>query len=152
MRIFMPLGAAFVLLIFTGVAHGADEELHRVTNAKAAAHASLSARADVPDEPPRLPDRAAQPPGKVVPDAALKRKGDVVDRAKDQARKAASDEARAVRADVANRSAQGTAASAAKSANADDHAAAGQARARAARAGKPDHPNMPDNPGQGPKK
>jgi hypothetical protein len=149
MRVFMRLTAALVLMIFSRAALGADEELHRVTNAKAAAHASLSARADVPDEPPRLPDRAAQPPGKVVPDSSLRRKGDAVDRAKGQA---ASDAARAVREDVAKRSAQGSAASAAKSANADDHAAAGQARAKAARAGKPDHPVMPDTPGQGPKK
>jgi hypothetical protein len=131
-------------MVLSGLAYGADEDVHSATHAKAAAHASLSARADVPDEPPRLPDRAAQPPGKVVPDAAHRRKGEAVDRAKDQA---ASDAARAVRADVAKRSAQGSAASAAKSANADDHAAAGQARAKAARAGKPDRPNMPVPPG-----
>jgi len=148
----MPLAAAVGLMVLVGQAQGAEEDLHRVTNAKAAAHASLSDRADVPDEPPRLPDRAAQPPVKVVPDAASRKKGDAIERARDQARQAASDAARAARADVANRSAQGAAASAAKSANADDHAAAGQARARAARAGKPDHPGMPDVPGQGPKK
>jgi hypothetical protein len=152
-----PINTHSVLLSVTGFclvtapllssAAASDQGAAHVHSAKAAAHASLTERADVPDHPPKLPDGLPEAAQRALPDAALRKKGDAVRRAKDEAQRGADDAAHAARADVANKSAQGSAASAARSGNADERAAAGQARARAARAaaGNPDHPG----PGKG---
>lgn len=150
---------AAVLVVLALVAPGAvvrAEDDSGVRSAKAAAHASLIDRADIPDHPPRLPDSPAEPATRALPSAVRNTgRGEAIRKAKIEAERQAQDAAsHAVRADVANRAAAGAAASAARSGNADERAAAGQARARAARggvapgSGTPDHPGPPGKNGK----
>jgi hypothetical protein len=149
--LFTTFVAAAVVATASVAAASLDDE-GGVRSAKAAAHAALIDRADLPDHPPRLPDNLAEPPPRAVPGGRGHddNRGQAIRKAKAEAQQQADDAAHAARADVANRAAAGSAAAAARNGNnADERAAAGQARARAAHANKPDKPGPPDNPGKG---
>jgi hypothetical protein len=148
----IPIMGAFVLSLLLGAGPArANEQLpigdQGRAKGKAAAHAALDEKAELPTVPPQLPDQAAQAtekaraaPGK----NAFGAKGDAVRRAHGQGQRQAAEDAKAARVDAADRAAQGSASSAAKNANADSHAAAGQARAAAAKAkAHPPHPVHP---------
>jgi hypothetical protein len=129
---------AVIMALFTlwtaGSARAADD-----TKGKAAAHAALEEKADVPATPPHLPDAASDRARAAVGGGGAGTRGEAARKAHAQGQRNAGDDDRAAHADAANRAAEGSVAAAAKNANADSHAAAGQARAAAARA-KP-HPN-----------
>jgi hypothetical protein len=140
------LGVAFLAaLAQTAVA---SQETDRGAGlAKAAAHASLIERADVPQQPPRLPDGVVEAPRQRAPGIVAGKRAEAARKAQAEAQLQGEDAAHAAHVEAANRAAQGSAASAARNANADEHAAAGQARAQAARAraGKPDSPGNSGN-------
>jgi len=104
------------------------------TKGKAAAHAALDQKADVPPTPPQLPDQASDRAQLVHLKTAFGAHGEAMRDARAHGQRKAGDDGRAARADEANQATDGAAASAARNANADSHAAAGQARAAAAKA------------------
>lgn len=113
---------------------------------KAAAHAALDEKAGLPANPPELPDQASDRTRAALGKKPFGAKGDAARRAQDQGRQEVGEDARAARVDAADRAAQGAVASAVRNANADSHAAAGQARAAAAKAHAAQHPPMPIHP------
>jgi hypothetical protein len=151
-NVMMKLSITFSVAISVGClalasSVGATEENARSAgSAKAAAHASLLERADVPREPPRLPDGLGQPPRRHG-DNAPGKKAQAERKAEADAQEQVDNAAHGARADAANRAAQGSAAAAAHNNDADERAAAGQARAAAARAraGKPTNPGNSGN-------
>jgi hypothetical protein len=120
MKGLIPVAAALGLL--AGPAR-ADHE-----SAAGAAHEALEAQAEPPRAPPTLPDSASARAHLVQETIAHGKKG-----AEERAAHAKDD----ADSDGPNKSAQGAAASAAKSANADSHDPAGQARATENRGGNP---------------
>ncbi len=140
MRYFLFPAAAALLLGSPALADDVD--------AKAAAEAALAAKAEIPATPPTLPDQASANAKTVLENTAFGKKGDAERAAHSQAGQHVGDDAVDGRTEAATRSAQGAAASAARAANADVHAAAGQDRAAAARAaaGAPSTPTTPTLP------
>ena len=124
-------GAAMLGLLLTTPA--------RADDARTEAHDALEAQADAPKTPTTLPTQASDRAREVQSTIAHGKKG-AAERAehakngeaKTEAARSADDDAET---EGANKSAKGVAASAAKSANSDSHAAAGQARAAEARGG-----------------
>jgi hypothetical protein len=113
---------------------------------KAAAHAALRDRADVPSTPPRLPQSASDHAREALANPAVGKKAEAAGRVRAEAQLHISDEARAARADAANRAAEASVAAAAHNANADAAAAAGQARASAAKANGAAHRGTTGHP------
>ncbi len=101
---------------------------------KAAAHAALRDGADVPSTPPRLPQSASNHAREAQANPVASKRAEATGRVRAEAQVHVSDQARAARADAANRAAEASVAAAARSASADVGAAAGQARASAAKA------------------
>jgi hypothetical protein len=107
-------------------------------DAAKAVHAALADRAEPFAMPPALPDAVsdrAKDAGAGQPGA--RRKADAAIKAQEEAGAQGKDAAKEADADLANRAAHGAAASAAGSANADNHAAAGQERATSVRNAPP---------------
>jgi hypothetical protein len=121
MKGLIPFAAALVL---AAAPARADHE-----SAAGAAHEALEAQAEAPRTPPTLPDSASARAHLVQETIAHGKKG-----AEERAAHAKDGDADS---DGPNKSAQGAAASAAKSANADSHDPAGQARATEKRGGNP---------------
>jgi hypothetical protein len=135
---------ALVALTGTGSASEDDGAAHRP--GRAAAHAALTDGADLPANPPSLPDLAADGPRR-APDSATIGKKDSAREADAQADQHASESARAARDEAANRIAQTSLVGAVRSAASDGRAAAAQARTNGVKAkagGKPG--GMPPHP------
>ncbi len=94
---------------------------------------ALEAKADVPATPPTLPTQASDRATYVHANIAFGKKGAAERAAHSQAGVNGQDAAQGAAVDPTTKAAQGIAASTARSANADAHAAAGQAQAGAVR-------------------
>ena len=138
----MKLRAFYALVAFLLPTAGGAEDL------KEALHDALDAQATAPSALPALPDAASARANFVQQNIAHGENGETerAENAQKSAGAAASHIDGATDNSSGNRSAQGAAASAAKSADADGHAAAGQARATEARSGNVPGSGAPGNP------
>jgi hypothetical protein len=135
------LGASLTAL--TAPALRAEDIQARSGPGRTAAHAALSDGADLPAYPPTLPELASETARHATEKTALGKRGESLREAQAQAAQRAVDGGRAARDEAVNRAAQTAIAGAVRSATADAHAAAGQARVTSARArasGRPPHP------------
>jgi len=113
---------------------------------KAAAHAALDEKAELPVTPPQFPDQASDKARAALGKTAFGAKREAARQARGHGQQQAGEDTKGARLDAADRAAQGAVASAVRNANADSHAAAGQARAAAAKAAHAPHPVPPVHP------
>jgi hypothetical protein len=138
------------LAALTGTGSAAEDDGAEHRPGRAAAHAALTDGADLPANPPSLPELAPDGSRRGPDSAALGKKTDSAREAARQADQRASDSARVARDEAANRIAQTSIVGAVRSAASDGRAAAAQARATSAKAkaaGKPG--GMPPHPTPG---
>ncbi len=124
--LFLAAAAAFAV---SRPAVADDSEDGTNTDAQKAVDDALAQKADAPGHTQILPAQANEH----AQANAFGKQGDLMRAAHSQAGKHGRDDADDARADAANRAAQGAAMSAMGGANADAHAAAGQARAKTTR-------------------
>jgi hypothetical protein len=135
---------AFVALTGAGRAAEDDGAAHRP--GRAAAHAALTDGADLPANPPSLPELSVEGPRHAPDSAGLGRKADSAHEAANRADQHAADNARAARDEQANAIAQTSLAASVRSAASDAHVAAAQARTNGARATGATHGMGPPHP------
>jgi hypothetical protein len=126
---------ALVLAVsaLTATGRAAEDESAAHRPGRAAAHAALTDGADLPANPPSLPDLALEGARRVDP-ASVGRKPDTTREAASQADQHASANSRAERDEQVNRIAQSSVAAAVRSATTDARVAASQARTSGAKA------------------
>jgi len=130
----------------TGAARAAEDESGAHRPGRAAAHAALADGADLPVNPPSLPELALEGGRRADPAAAAARRLDAPREAASQADQHAAESSRAERDEQANRIAQASVVAAVRSAANDAHVAAAQARSSVAKAKGPGHVTGPPHP------
>jgi hypothetical protein len=118
----------------TGTVRAAEDEGAAHRPGRTAAHAALTDGADLPANPPSLPDLSLESPRHGLDPASGARKPDATREAASQADQHASESSRAERDEQVNRIAQSSVVAAVRSANSDAHVAAVQARTSGAKA------------------
>jgi hypothetical protein len=130
----------------TGVGRASEDESAQHRPGRAAAHAALADGADLPANPPSFPDPSVDGTRHPPDPGTLGRRIDSARDAENQANDHANDRARTVRDEEANGIAQASAVAAVRSATADAHVAAAQARTNAANAKGAGHTMPPPHP------
>jgi len=141
------ISLAALVSALTGVAVAAQDGVPGQRTGKAAAHAALIDGADLPANPPALPDLASERARGAVDETGTSKKSDSARDAQNQAEQHAVDNARLSHDEAADRAAQTSITGAVRSAAADSRAAAAQVRSNNARAKGPGKPaTMPPHP------